>query len=158
MSKTLTHIRSKIATESFSKSCTRKKCSVDMKDVPSCKIIVDMDKIPSAQYTQKKRCDFVLFLSTGGANILVALLELKGGTVDTSHAIEQLQDSAEFAEHISPYNKTISCRPILFHGGKMHDIQLKTLNRNKVTFLGVPLTIKTARCNESRNLAKALGM
>ena len=82
-------------------------------------------------------------------------MELKSGA-DTSGVAEQLQAGATFAERIVPENLCSIFRPILFHGRSLHAKQRKALNRAKVRFRGVALSIKTARCGRPRNLARAL--
>lgn len=158
MSAALARIRSKVGENSLSKSCGRDGCRVNLEGVPACRVIVDMDKIPAARHAGGKRCDFVLFLSADGEGVLTAPIELKSGDVDVSHAIEQLRSGVKFAAHVSPRDVAVTCRPILFHGGSIHRQQRGKLNSKKVIFRGSKLTIKTARCCRSRNLAEVLGM
>ena len=158
MSAALARIRSKVGKGSLSRSCGRDGCCVDMGDIPACRVIVDMDKIPAARHAGGKRCDFVLFLSADGEGVLTAPIELKSGHVDGSEAAEQLRNGTGFADRASPAKPEPHCRPILFHGKGIHPQQRKALNRSKVTFRGSKLTIKTARCCRSRNLAGVLGM
>ncbi len=100
----------------------------------------------------------VLFFISAAKNTLFAVpMELKSGGVDASEVSAQLQRGAEFAERFAPSAFRSICHPVLFHGKSIHPKQRKTLNRTKVRFRGRQLTIKTARCNQPRNLARALG-
>lgn len=158
MSAVLARIRSKVGEGSLSKSCKRDGCRAYMKGIPACRVIVDMDKIPAARHAGGKRCDFVLFFIQEGGKLIVAPIELKSGDVDGSEVAEQLRSGTGFADRTSPAKPEPHCRPILFHGKRIHSRQRKALNRSKVIFRGSELTIKTARCGRSRNLAGVLGM
>ena len=83
-------------------------------------------------------------------------MELKGGNVDASEAHGQLQQGANFAMHVALQGIDSVCHPILFYGKRIHQKQLRTLNRLKVSFRGQRLTVKIARCNRPGNLALAL--
>ena len=125
-------------------------------DVPRERIIVDADKAFDAHEQQGKRCDFILFVLEGGGKLVVAPIELKSGRVDVSDALEQLQEGAAFAERFAPKALRAACRPVLFHGSKIHPRDRSRLNRGKIRFCGVNLTVKTSRCGKPRNLADAL--
>ncbi len=127
-----------------------------LEGVPRERIVVDADKAFDAQEHLGKRCDFILFVLEGRRKLVAVPIELKSGRVDVSHAVEQLQEGAAFAEQFSPEETEVICRPILFHGKRIHRKDLSTINRNKVRFRGVPLTVKISRCNKPRNLADAL--
>ena len=127
-----------------------------MEDLPSHRVVVDADLAFPAHEMAGKRCDYVLFLFfavTPKDTLFAVPMELKSGGADASEVSEQLQRGADFAHRFAP--KAVCC-PILFHGKKIHEAQRKTLNRAKVRFRGLQLTIKTARCNRPRNLALAL--
>ena len=158
MSKVLDIIRSQVGAENLSTSCKRGKCRVFLEGVPSQRVLVDADLANPAHKIEGQRCDFVLFFISKGKETLVTVpMELKGGNVDASEASEQLRQGAVFADRFTPKNSLVSCRPVLFHGKGIHPKQRKTLNRAKVLFRGLKLTIKTERCNRPRNLARALG-
>ena len=159
MNEVLDKIRSQVGTENLSNSCRRDGCRVSMEDVPSCQVVIDADRaFPAHRVEEGKRCDYVLFFTNTGQDILFAVpMELKSGGVDASEVSEQLQRGAEFADRFVPRAFRTICHPVLFHGRKVHPKQRKTLNRAKVLFRGRQLTIKTARCNQPKNLARALG-
>ena len=157
MKEVLDGIRANIGAENCCESCSRDGCRVYLDDVPRERIVVDADKAFEAHGRQGKRCDFILFVHEGCRKIIAAPIELKSGTVDVSHALGQLRVGAAFAERFSPKDCEVICRPILFHGKRIHPKDRSTLNRNKIRFRGVDLTVKTSRCNRSRNLAEALG-
>ena len=157
MNKTLTGIRKKVGEENLSRSCSGDGCRVYMTDVPSSRVIVDMEKVFRSRRIAGKRCDFVLFLQTPRNALVIVPVELKSGGADTSHVAEQLQAGAEFAASVvSKAPAPPAFRPVLFHGQGLHPKQRKDLNRAKVRIQGVEVSIKTARCGRPRNLAKAL--
>ena len=154
MSAALDGIRAKVGAKNCGKSCSRGGCRVYLTDVPTDRVIVDADKAFSAQGREGKRCDFILFVDRGDGRLLAAPVELKSGQADVSKAIEQLRGGADFTACFAPPNA--DCRPILFHGGGLHRTERAELNRAKIAFRGLGLTVKTAKCGQSRNLASAL--
>ena len=157
MSKVLAEIRAHVGDGSLSDSCRRNGCRVFMQDAPSPRVLVDADLAFPAHEMEGKRCDFVLFFTGTNKDTLFAVpMELKRGGVDASEVSAQLQRGADFAHRFSPQGFKAVCHPVLFHGGSIHPKQRRTLNRAKVHFRGLPLTIKTARCNRPGNLALAL--
>ena len=157
MSAALDRIRATAGPGNCVESCSRDGCRVDMAGVPADRAIVDADKAFPAHGWDGKRCDFVLFAELEDGRLLVAPIELKSGDVDASEAARQLQGGAAFAERVGRPPSNAICRPVLLHGKGLHPAQRKTLGRNKVVFQGRKLTVKTARCDEPRNLARVLG-
>ncbi len=156
MKAVLNRIRISVGRANLCDSCRRDGCRAYMTDVPSDRVVVDVDLAFPAHGPEGMRCDFVLFMPGTDESLLAAPLELKSGDVDASEAADQLRGGATFADRFAPANGETVCRPILFHGARIHEKQRKTLNRAKVVFRGRKLTIKTARCNRPRNLASAL--
>ncbi len=155
MSAALDDIRAKVGAENCGKSCSRGGCRVYLTDAPTDRVIVDADKAFPAHEREGKRCDFILFVDRGDGRLLAAPVELKGGRADASEAIEQLQGGADFAACFAP-SPNADCRPILFHGRNLHRMERGRLNRAKIAFRGLELTVKTAQCGRPRNLAGAL--
>ena len=156
MNKTLTGIGNKVGEENLSRSCSGDGCRVYMTDVPSSRVIVDMERMFRSRRLTGKRCDFVLFFQKTKNVLVIVPVELKGGGVDASQAAEQLQAGAEFAASVVSTASDPTFRPILFHGRRLHPKQRKDINRAKVRIQGVEVSIKTARCGRPRNLAQAL--
>ena len=125
-----------------------------MNAVPAPRVVVDADRVFSER---EPHCDFLLFfVAAGGKKLVAAPIELKSGGVDASKVAKQLQRVAGYIDDVAPAGPETVCRPILFHGKRIHPQQRKVLNRAKVRFRGRSLTIKTARCNHRGNLAQAL--
>ena len=154
MSAALDGIRASVGAENCSESCSRDRCRVYLTNVPPARLIVDADKAFPAHRREGKHCDFVLFVDQDDAPFLAAPAELKSGRPDVSEAVRQLQGGADFAADLAPSNAV--CLPILFHGKSLHNKDRRVLNRTKITFRGLDLTVKTARCNRAGNLAKVL--
>ena len=158
MNEVLDEIRSRVGAENLGDSCSRDGCQVSMGGVPPRRVVVDADKAFPAHQIEGKRCDFVLFLADAAANTLLAVpIELKGGGVSSvSEASGQLQGGADFVERFAPKDVKSVCEPVLFHRKKIHPVDRDALNRAKIRFRGLRLTIKTARCGRPRNLANVL--
>ena len=156
MNQVLDGIRADVGAENCCRSCSRDGCRVFLEDIPRERIVVDADKAFEAYEAPGKRCDFILFTLKCGRKLVAAPIEIKSGKVDVSDALEQLQEGAAFAERFAPEDSEAVCRPVLFHGSAIHPKDRSRLNRKKIRFREVNLTVKTSRCNRRRNLADAL--
>ena len=149
-------IRSRVGEENLSSSHGREGCRVYMDGVPSSRITVDADLAFPAHGIEGSRCDLILFLLDTEGRLLTVPMELKSGNVDASEAHGQLQQGANFAARVALQGIESVCHPILFYGKRIHQKQLRTLNRLKVSYRGQRLTVKIARCNRPGNLALSL--
>ena len=138
-------------------SFRRGRCSADLTDVSEDdRVVVDLDKIFPAGREGRNQCECVLFYFDDAGNFVVVPIELKGGgSVDASHAAEQLKGGAAFAIGYTPRGVKVICRPILFCRS-ISTAEVKQLKRphSKVPFRGKSFEIKTARCGDK--LANAL--
>ena len=159
MNKVLNDIRSQVGAKNLSDSCKREGCRVSLEDLTARRVVVDADRAFPAHAIGGNRCDYILFFINPTTKTLLAVpIELKSGGVNSASEVsEQLQGGADFAERFAPQGIESLCLPVLFHGQKIHKKQRKTLNRAKVRFRGLQLTIRTARCNRPKNLVSALG-
>ena len=64
--------------------------------------------------------------------------------MDASEAHGQLQQGANFAARVALQGIESVCHPILFYGKRIHQKQLRTLNRLKVSYRG-----QRADCQDS---------
>ena len=156
MNNVLKCIQDKIGAEHCSRSCSRDGCDVDLDGTPSPLIVADADCEGLNDYFASKRCDFILFFQSSDSAVVIAPLELKHGRVEVKDAVEQLQAGVRFAERVMPNTLHPVCQPILFHGKGLHKTQRDKLNRAKIHFQGARLTIRTAKCCQPGNLARAL--
>ena len=158
MKEVLDGIRAEIGAANCCESCSRDGCRVFLEDIPRDRIVVDADKAFEAHEWRGKRCDFIVFLPGTDGKLVAAPIELKSGKVDVSDAVQQLQEGSSFAERFVTEEPEVACRPILFHGRSIHPKERRALNREKILFRGVKLTVKTKNCGRRRNLADGLGM
>ena len=143
--------------ENLATSCKESGCEASLTDVPFPRVVVSANKAFPAHKMGGKRCDYILFFMNVSEDTLVtAPIELKGDRVNASEVSEQLQRGADFVNCLAPATFDCDCHPILFHNSSIHPADRKRLNRAKVQFRGINLTIKTARCNRPKNLANAL--
>ncbi len=155
-SQVLADIGTRVGEKNLSRSCQGNGCKVSMEGIAANRILADADRAFPAHGWDGKRCDYVLFLFGTTDMLWVAPLELKSGRVDVSDAVKQLQRGADFANCFAPTECKATCRPVLFHGRRIHPKDRKVLNRAKIRFRQSELAIKTARCGHARNLAQAL--
>ena len=162
-SEMLEHIRKAIGSENLSPLRSRAGCRVDMTGAPSPRVVVDADVAFPAHGVAGQKCDYILFYVDAAQNLVVVPIELKRGSVNISQALGQLQGCADFAARFVPARRNCHtiCRPLLFHGGRVHHLKQKRKRRNErsratVRFRGGEFHIKTARCGRTRNLANGL--
>ena len=158
MKEVLDGIRAAVGAENCARSCSRDGCRVYLQGVPRGRVVVDVDKAFEAHGGEGKRCDFIVFLPGADGKLIAAPIELKSGRFDVSDALEQLQKGAEFAEQFAPGASETVCRPILIHGKSIRPKARKALERSKIRFGGLALTVKTKRCGQPGNLMNALEM
>ena len=137
-------------------SYTKEGCRVSMANIPSERVVLDVDLAFPTGRADTNQCDFVLFYIDSIQNSLVAVpMELKGST-DASKIIRQLQAGAHIINRLVPNTVKTDCIPITFHRRKIHKAQLKKLKTSRVTFRGEEFPINTTRCSYEGNLAQAL--
>ena len=149
-SEVLEDIRGRIGTENLfdRNSFRRGRCSTDLTGVSeNDRVVVDLDKVFPSGQQGRNQCECVLFYFDDAGNFVVVPIELKGGEVDASEAVEQLKGGAAFAIAYAPRGFRSICHPVLFHNGisRAELRQLKN-SRSTVHFRGKPFEIKTARC------------
>ena len=158
MNEIIEQILATVGEANLSNACDRDGCVVSLVDVPTERIIVDADLAFPAHGLGGERCDFVVFLTDDDGDLRAMPVELKSGSIPIAKAVRQLRKGAEFINQFAPEHPSPACRPILIHGRSISSRERKRLNRLKVAFRGLQLTIKTARCGQDRNLARALKM
>ena len=163
----LAEIGKQVNDECLSQSCSGDGCRVYLTDVPSNRVIVNLECEFERRKINTKRCDYVIFCEDTPQNSLaVVLIELKSGTFKTPAVTDQLQGAADFVTEIfeklteasnSVLNTLeITCVPVLFHGKGIDRFQLRELERAKVRFLSRNTAIKRRKCGEAKNLALVL--
>ena len=155
----LEEIRQRIG-RNATKSYTRSGCSVSMANLrskPANRVVLDVDLASPTDRAKTNQCDLILFHIDDVQNSLVGVpMELKGGGVDASEAIAQLQEGARIVDRHTPADVEINLILVLFHERGMHKYQRDRLKRSRVTFRGEEFPINTAYCGHKGNLAQAL--
>ena len=83
-------------------------------------------------------------------------MELKGGGVDASEVIVQLQEGARIVDNLVPKDVNINLVLVLVHGGNMHKSQRNKLKTARIKFRNEEFPINTTTCSYQGNLAEAL--
>ena len=157
LSEVLDEIRKQVGEENLTNSCGGGGCDVDMTDVPHPRIVVDVERVFLVNKRKGRRCDRILFYVDLDSNTLVVvLIELKSGNVDASDVFQQLQGGAKFAAEVIPQEIGTTCIPVVFHGKRIHDAQLRKLKRNEVRFRRQTFPIWKQKCGRTKNLASVL--
>lgn len=138
-------------------SYTKEGCRVSMANIPSDRVVLDVDLVSPTGNTDTNQCDFVLFYIDTAHNHLVGVpMELKRGDVKASEVVAQLQEGARIVDNCLPNDVDLNLILVLVHGGSMHKSQRNRLSTSRIRFRGEEFPINTARCGHEGNLAQAL--
>ncbi|RKU12085.1 hypothetical protein C6503_17980 [Candidatus Poribacteria bacterium] len=130
-----------------------------MAEVPSERVVVNLEHEFDMRGRTEKRCDRLLFLIHPTENNLVAAaIELKRGRAVESDVIEKTENSLKFIAQIAPVSirAQIIYTPVLFEGRGVKWTNPKGARQLKVFIHGKWLQILTGRCGRPRNLADVL--
>ncbi len=137
-------------------SDTKEGCRVSMDNIPSERVVLDVDLAFPPDRALTNQCDFVLFYIDTDQNSLVgAPMELKSGDVKASTVVAQLQDGARIVDNFTPTHIRIDLIPVLVHDG-IHKAQSERLKVSRIRFRGDRIPINTATCGYQGNIAEAL--
>ena len=153
----LDQVRSNVGHGNLAKSLVREKCSISMVDIPSQRVLIDVDlAFESLGRTQSKRCDYILFFGSTQDYLIAVPMELKRGTIHASDVANQLAGCVNFAAELAPPGIQCWCVPLVVHGRSIDRHQRKILSARKIKFRKRSISIRTTSCNEEKNLANAL--
>ena len=160
LNKSLTHIQEQVSPDSLTNACSGEGCTVHLDDIPTKRIIIDVEKEFDTRGESGKRCDRMLFYGSDAKKTFIAVpIELKSGKAEESDVREKLENSLKFAATIAPTRKesgeTVYV-PVLFHGRSINWTNPRRRQQFTVRFQGKPLQILTGRCGRRRNLANLL--
>jgi len=130
-----------------------------MAEIPSERVVVNLEHEFDVRGKTERRCDRLLFFIHPTENNLVATtIELKSGRAAESDVIEKSENSLNFIAQIVPVSMhaQIVYIPILFEGRGIKWTNPKGGKQLKVSFQGKRLQILTGRCGRPQNLARAL--
>ena len=138
-------------------SYTKEGCRVSMENIPTNRIVLDVDLAFPTGRTRANQCDFVLFYIDSNRNSLFGVpMELKSGDVDASQVVAQLQEGARIVDRCTPNDIEMDLVLVLVHGGGIHRSQRNRLRTSRIRFRGAEFPINTTRCSHQGNLAQAL--
>ena len=153
----LEEIRQWVGDRKATTSYTKEGCRVSMENIPTNRIVLDVDLAFPTGRTGTNQCDFVLFYIDAAQNNLIGVpMELKRGDVNASEAVAQLQEGARIVDNCTPNNFDVNLVLVLVHGGSMHRSQRNRLRTSRIRFRGEEFSINTARCGHQGNLAQVL--
>lgn len=155
----LNDIRGRVSEANLIDSCSGEGCRVDMTDVPSDRIIIDVEREFDSRNMREKRCDRLLFfINTVENNLVAALIELKSGRAEQSDVVEKLENSLRFAASIAPRQRILKTVyvPVLLHGRDIKWTNPKGLKQLNARYGGASLQIFRGRCDAPKNLWEVL--
>ncbi|MCY3824906.1 MAG: hypothetical protein OXG62_13685 [Nitrospinae bacterium] len=144
MTELLDAVRAKVSPDCLTQRCRRPGCGISLKGAPQQRVIIDFDKPDSPLGERDTRCDFLFVADDSNGPGWVAPLELKGGRVDVSEAIEQLQAGARVAEALVSQDLKVNFRPVLA-SGNIPKAERTALKRT-ISFHGNSTPVRRIRC------------
>lgn len=137
-------------------SYTKEGCRISMANLPSERIVLDVDLAFPTSSASTNQCDFVLFyIDTLLSRLVGVPMELKSGDVKASKVVAQLREGARIVDNLTPRNIEIELIPVLVHDG-IHKAQSERLKESRIRFRGDRIPINTTTCGYSGNIAEAL--
>ena len=153
----LEEIRQWVGDRKATSPYTKEGCRVSMANIPTNRIVLDVDLAFPTGRARTNQCDFVLFyIDTTQSSLIGVPMELKRGDVDASEAVAQLQEGARIVDRYTPNDVDMNLILVLVHGGGIHRSQRNKLRTSRIRFRGAEFPINTARCGHQGNLAQAL--
>ncbi|MDE0469389.1 MAG: hypothetical protein OYL97_20245 [Candidatus Poribacteria bacterium] len=154
---TLEEIRQWIGDRKATSPYTKEGCRVSMANIPTNRVVLDVDLAFPTDKAETHQCDFVLFyIDTTQSSLIGVPMELKRGDVDASEAVAQLQEGARIVDNCTLNDVDVNLVLILVHGGSIHRTQRNRLRTSRIRFRGTEFPINTARCGHQGNLAQAV--
>ena len=160
LSKGLTHIQEQVSPDSLTNACSGEGCTVHLDDIPTERVVINVEKEFDARRKSEKRCDRMLFYGHAAKKTFVAVpIELKSGKVKESDVREKLENSLKFATTLAPDPKgsgKTDYVPVLFDGRGINRTNPRSRRQFTVNFQGKPVRVLIGRCGRKRNLANLL--
>ena len=127
--------------------CKKGNCAISLNDAPAKRLIVDLDRSTLPIPANRKRCDY-LFIGEQDSSVWVVPMELKGGRFTGAEVVKQLQGGTNVACAWLPLGSLFELIPVLAHGKRVHNKDLKELRRNKINLRGKKRQTVLLRCRE----------
>ena len=149
MSALVASVTQEVDDDCHANKCKKGKCSISLNDAPPQRLVVDLDCAALPIQEDQKRCDY-LFIGEQDDTAWVAPIELKGGGFKVDDVVEQLQGGSDAAHECLPPQTPFRFVPVLAHGKRIHNKDLKELrrNKNKIVLRGQERQTVLLRCGE----------
>ena len=135
--------------------CRKEGCSVSLKDAPSPRVIIDLDRPQAPVGQTEKRCDYIFIGAPSSAWVApmeprVAPMELKRGKPNASEIVPQLQAGADIADKIVPRDAKVQLRPIAVFGGRVvaNELRMFAKRTTRIRFRNRTIKIELLRCGK----------
>ena len=132
--------------QSFTTSCSKSGCSVDLQNTPNPRLLLDMDS--GVVGDNDSKCDYIFF--GGNSNAWVVPIELKRGAFKVSQVVDQLRAGARFAETICE-GFEVRFQPVVASGAVNRKQPRRGLRNKstKIRFRGLDVNFERIRCGDS---------
>lgn len=122
-------------------------CHVLLRDAPTQRLIIDIDKSGSRSSGHQVRCDYLFIADGQGHDGWVVPMELKRGALDAEKVHRQLTAGAALADKIVPRRENIRFRPTAAYGSiRIEDRNKLKRARYSIKFRGQDEPIRLLKC------------
>ena len=134
-------------------SYTKEGCQVSMANIPSDRVVLDVDLAFPPDRAQTNQCDFILFyIDTTLSRLVGVPMELKSGDVKASIVAAQLREGARIVDDFTPRSIEIELIPVLVKDG-IHKSQSEKLKVERIRFRSERVPINMTTCSYQGNIA-----
>lgn len=130
-----------IPPECRASECSKDNCSASLEGIADEFLLVDMD-CNELGIQRRTRCDYVF---VGEVNYVV-VIELKSGTMEVNHLIDQMSGGALLADQlVVPTGARVRFRAVLVHARELPVRHVKRLRKRQIRFRDRSAQIETLR-------------
>ena len=120
-------------------------CTVRLRDAPTPRVVIDLDRPGSPLGGQNTRCDYLFIAEPAGDAGWLVPLELKRGGFRATEVVNQLQAGADAADGLLPQGAAVRFRPIVASGAT-HKAQRDKLKTRRVRYRGTVEAVRHMEC------------
>jgi len=125
-------------------ACNKAGCILGVGSLSPLPIIIDADEWARITGHNGPICDYFIFPIAD--QLIVTVLEMKSGRLDSKTAIVQIEAGARQAERIVGQERASEFYPVVLSGRRGHSSEVKVLRGRRVRFQGTDHAIIRDRC------------
>ena len=125
-------------------TCNKGGCRLGLDSLPAKPIIIDADLYRDITDCTGKICDYFIF--SNARAIILAVVEMTAGKLDSSVTVQQIQAGAREGEKMLGHEQCSDFYPIALCGRVGSSVEFKVLRKRKIAFRGRQYLVIIKRC------------